>query len=150
MTVRWNDTNENQKQITAVIDKYSKKVVEHWLSPRNFQQLELPDGHARVTGPCGDTIEIFFRVADGGISEASFVTDGCVTSIVSASMAVELATGMSIADARHISQDDILEALDGLPEEDEHCALLAANALHSAVEDYVNSVSEAWSQGKHK
>jgi len=150
MTIRWNDTNENQRQITEVIDKYSKEVVEHWLSPRNFQQLELPDGHARVTGSCGDTIEIFIRVADGGISEASFMTDGCVTSIVSASMAVELATGKSITDARHITQEDILEALNGLPEEDEHCALLAANTLRSAVEDYVNAVSEGWSQRKHK
>jgi nitrogen fixation NifU-like protein len=146
MMIRQHNTSETQRQITEALGRYSKKVVEHWLSPRSFLPLDRPDGYARVTGPCGDTMEIYIRVVDGDVTEASFTTDGCLTSIVSASMAVELATGKSIVDVRQISQDDILEALDGLPEEDQHCALLAANTLHGAVEDYVNAVSEAWSR----
>jgi len=148
MVLLWNRARENQQQLTDALGRYSKKVVEHWLSPRNFRLLELPDGHARVTGPCGDTMEFCIRVANGDIAEASFVTDGCVTSIAAGSMAVELASGGSIADARHISRDDILEALGGLPEEDEHCALLAANTLRGAVADYVNEVGEAWRRAR--
>lgn len=128
---------EDQQLVVEALAKYSKTVIKHWLEPKSFVPLERPDGHARITGPCGDTMEIFIRVSKGEISEASFLTHGCVTSIASASMAVELATGRSIAGAWSISQEDILDALNGLPEEEEHCALLATNTLRAAVDDYV-------------
>lgn len=134
-----------QKQvIDRALEMYSETVVQHALFPRNPGSMENPDGHARITGPCGDTMEIFLRVHDKRILQASFLTDGCTTSIASASMAVELAKGQDVHDARRISKEVILEALDGLPKESEHCALLASNTLRAAVNDYLKTVKEPW------
>jgi nitrogen fixation NifU-like protein len=54
-------------------------------------------------------------------------------------MATELAQGRKIEEAAEISQQMILEALDNLPEESVHCALLASNTLKDAIKDYSNS-----------
>jgi nitrogen fixation protein NifU and related proteins len=122
--------------------KYSETVVDHWMHPRHPYAMDHADGHARVKGPCGDTMEIFLRVRDDKIEEASFVTDGCITSIAAGSMAVEMAGGIDLAAARALSEDDILDTLGGLPEESRHCALLAANTLRAAVDDHRLSEQE--------
>lgn len=130
--------DELQQQLLAEAAlRYSKKVIQHWVQPRNPGALERPDGVARITGPCGDTMEIFLRVQEGRIVDASFRTDGCGTSIAAASMAVELSLGRELDAARRITQQEILAALEGLPEENEHCALLAANTLQAALDDHL-------------
>ncbi len=126
-----------QKVIEEARQKYSESVVERWLNAPGHGLMATPDGHARITGPCGDSMEIFLRVEGRRIAEASFMTDGCMTTIVSASMVVEMATGMPVTDASSISQQQILDALGGLPEESHHCALLASNTLRAAVDDYL-------------
>lgn len=124
--------------------QYTPMVIEHWLRPRNCHPMERPDGRARLTGPCRDTMELFIRVEGETITEASFVTDGCATSIASASMAVELCTGRALYEARLISGDDVLDALGGLPRGSEHCATLAANTLGAAIDDCITCRREPW------
>jgi nitrogen fixation NifU-like protein len=114
--------------------QYSDTVVAHWLEPRNLGPMDRPDGHARVTGPCGDTLEVFLRVREGNVTDASFLTDGCIASIASGSAAVTLALGRSLRELKTVSREDILEALGGLPRESEHCAALAANTLRGAID----------------
>jgi nitrogen fixation NifU-like protein len=133
-----------EEVIQQVREKYSETVVDHWLHPRNPGVMENADGCASVSGSCGDTMQIFIRVRDGKISRASFVTDGCLTSIVSGSMAVEMAIGKEIAAAQAISKDDILNNLGGLPEESEHCALLASQTLRAAIADYFAFERQPW------
>lgn len=123
---------------------YSEPVVEHSLNPQNVGDLEDADGFARVTGPCGDTMEIWLKVKDGTVSAATFMTDGCTTTIASGSMITELARGKSIPEAGRIGQQEILDALEGLPEESEHCALLAANTLKEAIGNYLAMQREPW------
>lgn len=123
---------------------YSEEAIDHFLNPRNLGQIESPDGFGRVTGPCGDTMEIYLRVNGDRITNATFLTDGCGPSIASGSMATELIKGKSIVEAQNISQDNILNALGGLPEESQHCALLAANALKETVRDYLAFKNEPW------
>ena len=127
-----------------MLKTYSEEAIDHFLNPRNLGQIESPDGFGRVTGPCGDTMEIYLRINGGMITNATFLTDGCGPSIASGSMATELIKGKSIVEAQNISQDDILSALGGLPEESQHCALLAANALKETVRDYLAFKNEPW------
>ena len=129
---------EDMKQI------YSEKTIDHFLNPRNLGEIPAYDGMARITGPCGDTMQIYLKVKDGKVTKASFWTDGCGPSIASGSMVTELAKDKSVPEARKISQQDILDALGGLPEESLHCALLAANALKEAVKDYLALEKEPW------
>lgn len=101
--------------------------------------MRNPDGFAKITGPCEDTMQILFKVKDGKIFKIKFLTDGCASSIATGSMATELAQGKKIEEVAEISQEMILKALNGLPEESMHCALLASNTLKEAVKNYFNS-----------
>jgi len=129
---------EDMKQI------YSEKTIDHFLNPRNLGEIPGHDGLGRITGPCGDTMQIHVKVKDGKVSNASFWTDGCGPSIASGSMVTELAKGKSIPETQKITQQEILDALGGLPEESTHCALLAANTLKEAIKDYLALKKEPW------
>ena len=129
---------------------YSEAVIEHSMNPRNLGDLEDADGFARVTGPCGDTMSIWLKVKNGAIANATFLTDGCGTSVASGSMVTELAKGKNISEAQKISQENVLNALGELPEESQHCALLAANTLKEAVRDYLAIRKEPWKKAYHK
>ncbi len=126
---------------------FSDTVIDHAMQPRNVGMMQDADGHAMFMGPCGDTMEIWLRVSEDHISQASFWTDGCGTSIASGSMVTEMAKGKSLLEAMEISQADVLQALDGLPEESAHCALLAATSLKLAIADYLKKREELW--GRH-
>jgi nitrogen fixation NifU-like protein len=115
----------------------SPTVIEHARRPRNNGVLSNFNGHACITGACGDIMEFWLLVEDDIIKRVRFISDGCGFSDACGSMAACLAEGKSIADAAVIGQQDILSALGGLPQEVEHCALLAANTLKAACDDYV-------------
>jgi nitrogen fixation NifU-like protein len=129
---------------------YTKTVVDHALNPRNVGSMTYTDGFGRVTGPCGDTMEIWLRVKNGTIAQATFWTDGCGTSIAAGSMVTELVRGKAIAEGLRITQQDVLDALGGLPEESLHCALLAANTLREAIRDYLDFQKEPWKRAYQK
>jgi nitrogen fixation NifU-like protein len=110
----------------------------HADSPRNMRPMEVFSGHAKITGPCGTTMEFWVKVQKDKIKEVSFITDGCASSIASGSMATCMAEGRTIAEAQEIDQQNVLQALDGLPKDHEHCALLSTNTLKAACEDYLS------------
>ncbi len=113
----------------------SLEAMDRFDKPRNYGPLESWDGHARITGPCGDTMEFWIQIENCQIARASFITDGCGPSRAAGSMATELATGKLAKDTLQIEQKDILQALQGLPKDSEHCALLAVNTLKAAIRD---------------
>jgi nitrogen fixation NifU-like protein len=125
---------ELQEQVIRDMERvYSAKVMELWNKPRNAGSLDYPDGYGQVTGPCGDTMQIWLRVRGDLVTEARFWTDGCGTSIVCGSMVTIMAKGKTLEQAAGINQQAVLDELGGLPEQDQHCALLAANTLRQAV-----------------
>ena len=129
---------------------YSETVIDHAMNPRNLGETEDADGYAKITGPCEDTMEIWIKVNADAIVKSSFMTDGCGTSIASGSIVTELARGKNISEAQRISQQDVLAALGGLPDESVHCALLAANTLKAAIRDYIAMKREPWKKAYRK
>jgi nitrogen fixation NifU-like protein len=129
------------------LEVFHRTANSHAHHPRNMGLSDDFNGHARITGPCGDTMEFWLKVENGIIKNASFVTDGCGPSIASGSMTTCLAKSKTIAEAMRISQQDVLEALDGLPEDHAHCALLAANTLKAACEDYLSKQKKGGCDG---
>jgi nitrogen fixation NifU-like protein len=123
---------------------YSETTIDHFLNPRNLGEMPAHDGLGEITGSCGDTMQIYLKVKDGKVTNASFWTDGCGPSIASGSMVTELAKGKSVPEAQKVTQQDILDALGGLPEESLHCALLAADTLKEAIKDYLAFKKEPW------
>ncbi len=146
-----NSHNRNGQDATGQTESaYSETAIDHMRNPRNAGLINNADGQARITGPCGDTMEIWLRVNDGVIEHASFWTDGCGTTIAAGSMVTELAKGKQAGKAFRIEQQDVLDALGGLPDESAHCALLAANTLKEAVKDYLAYRNEPWKKAYRK
>jgi len=130
--------------IDEMRENYSEIAIDHAMNPRNVGNMDNADGLARITGPCGDTMEIWLKVRDATITESTFMTDGCGTTIAAGSIVTELAKGKTVVQAQKISQQDVLSALGGLPEESQHCALLAANTLREEIKDYLAFKNEPW------
>lgn len=139
-------SRELQEQIMEQIRKqYSETVIDHWQNPRNLRKIENPDGHAKVKGPCGDTMEMFIKMDKEKISECGFQTDGCGTTIVCGSVATEIAQNKNLIQAlAMVSGDEILKQLGGLPESDVHCAQLAAETLRRALAEYLYNKKDPW------
>ena len=148
MTSGWETFQELVKAEMRKV--YSETVVDHALNPRNVGNKDDADGFAQITGPCGDTMEIWLKVRNDIVTEATFMTDGCGTSIAAGSMVTELAKWKPTIHANKISQQDVLNALGGLPEESQHCALLAANTLKEAIKDYLTTKKEPWKRAYKK
>lgn len=113
----------------------SPALLDHAQSPRNLGAPARADGYARLTGQCGDTIEIWLCCQAERITEARFATTGCGPSLAAGSVVTELTKGLPLDEALAIGPGEVLRALGGLPEESRHCATLAAQTLHAACRD---------------
>ena len=129
---------------------YSGEVIDHALHPRNLGDMKDADAFGRITGPCGDTMEIWLKVSGGVVIAASFATDGCAATISTGSMVTELVKGKTVSEVLRVSQQDILDALGGLPEGNQHCALLATDTLKKAAKDYLAFQKEPWKRAYRK
>jgi len=114
-----------------------EKGFHRWQNPRFWGRMENPDGHGRVTGECGDTMEIFLQFTDNRVSHASYVTNGCASSSISGSFAAELTLGKNPDELTDITDETVLETIGRLPEKDLHCAGLAARTVQEALNDYM-------------
>jgi nitrogen fixation protein NifU and related proteins len=118
-------------------EAYGEIAFQRWLNPLNIGPLQNPDGYARVTGSCGDTMEIFLKFENDRVKEASFQTDGCGASTACGSFAAELAIGKTPDELVDVTGEEILKTLVHFPKEDEHCSFLAAGTLLDALNDYM-------------
>lgn len=118
-------------------EMYTDTVIEHFMCPRNVGSMNDADGEGTIGDPgCGDSLTIYIKVGNGIIEDISFLVFGCAAAIATSSMTTELAKGKTIEEAMKITEDDIVEALGGLPENKKHCSNLGVKALRSAIENY--------------
>ena len=117
---------------------YSEKVMDHFSNPRNTGIMEDADGIGEVgNAKCGDIMKMFIKVDDQErITDVKFQTFGCGAAIATSSMATELIKGKTIDEALKITNQAVMEALDGLPTNKIHCSVLAEEAIRAAVDDY--------------
>ena len=116
---------------------YSEKVMDHFMHPRNVGVIENADGVGQVgNAKCGDIMKIYLKIENDMIVDVKFETFGCGSAIASSSMATELIKGQSIHDAMKLTNQAVMEALDGLPAVKVHCSVLAEQAIKAAVSDY--------------
>ena len=116
---------------------YNDTVMDHFLNPRNMGDVESADGVGEVgAAACGDIMKISLKIRDGKIEDARFMTFGCGSAIASSSMATELIKGRTLEEAKNFSNQEVVDALGGLPPVKIHCSVLAEEALKAAIEDY--------------
>lgn len=130
---------------------YSDKVMDHFQNPRNVGKIEDADGIGEVgNAKCGDIMRMYIKVNDGIITDCKFNTFGCGSAIATSSMATELIKGKSVEDALTLSNQAVVEALDGLPAHKIHCSVLAEEAVRAAVKDYYDKNGIAYNPEEFK
>lgn len=117
---------------------YSEKVMDHFQNPRNVGEIEDASGIGTVgNAKCGDIMRVYLDIdEDQMIRDVKFKTFGCGAAVATSSMATELVKGKSIQEAMKVTNQVVMEALDGLPPVKVHCSLLAEEAIHAALWDY--------------
>jgi len=117
---------------------YSDKVMKHFMNPCNMG--EIPDANAvgEIGNPaCGDVMKLFMRINDDNIIEdVKFKTFGCGAAIASSSMATELLKGKKLNEAMALTNQAIVDALDGLPPAKIHCSVMVEEAVEAALKDF--------------
>ena len=120
---------------------YTDTVKDHFINPRNLWKEDdefSPDGIGEVGSlACGDQMRVGIKVEDGKISDLRWLTYGCASAIASTSMMSEMAKGMTLEEAYHLTPAGITDALGGLPEHKFHCSVLGDKALRAAIDDYL-------------
>jgi len=95
-----------------------------------------PSAAARVTGPCGDTMEFYLAIRDDVIETVRYHTDGCQYTHLCGSAVAVMAEGSSIKSALAINPSLLLDELKDLPLEHRHCAILSVSTLYRAIGEY--------------
>ena len=122
---------------------YNNTVMDHFMNPRNMGDIKDADGVGEVgAAACGDIMKISLKIRDGKIEDARFKTFGCGSAIASSSMATELIKGRTVGEAMKFSNQEVVDALGGLPPVKIHCSVLAEEALKAALEDYLKKHPE--------
>ena len=128
---------------------YSDKVMDHFQNPRNVGKMDDADGIGEVgNAKCGDIMRMYIKVEDGVITDCKFNTFGCGSAIATSSMATELIKGKPVEEALELSNQAVVEALDGLPPQKIHCSVLAKEAVRAAVKDYYDKNGIAYDPEK--
>ena len=116
---------------------YSDKVLEHFASPHNVGEIPDANGVGEVgNAKCGDIMKIYLKIQNGVIEDAKFKTFGCGAAIATSSMATDMIKGSTVEDALKLSNQAVVDALDGLPASKIHCSVLAEQAVKAALTDY--------------
>ena len=120
---------------------YSKKVIEHFLHPKNMGKIKDASGIGDTQNMrCGDIMKMYIKVKKAGgkeiIEDVKFETYGCGHAISISDMMCELVKRKTIEQALTIDYDDIVKKLGEVPPAKVHCSYLAKSALKAAVDDY--------------
>ena len=111
---------------------FSAKLLDHFRNPRHAGDLAAPAIAVEVANPaCGDTLQLYARIEDGRVAEASFRVRGCTASIATASATAEWLTGRSLADLPAMTPEAIEALVDELPPESKHAAVLCRDGLRA-------------------
>lgn len=119
--------------------KYSKKVMQNFMNPKNMGEIKDADGIGKVGNPtCGDIMWVYIKVdkKTKKITDIKFKTFGCAAAIATSSMITQIAKGKKLSDAEKITMKDVAKKLGGLPPLKMHCSELAKEALEKAIENY--------------
>ena len=117
---------------------YSKKVMDHFMKPRNVGEIKDADGVGEVGNPvCGDVMNFYIKVKNGIVTDVRVKTFGCGAAIAVSSIVSEMAKGKTVEEAMNITNESVVDGLGGLPPLKLHCSNLGADALHKALENYL-------------
>ncbi len=134
--------------------QYSEKTKKLFMdavqgkSGTHVGEIENADGvgeHGSVA--CGDALKFMFRVArdpddplKDKIVEAKFLTFGCTSAIAASEALCRIIEerGLTPIESLKLTNQDIVDYLEGLPTQKIHCSVMGAEALETAVFDWAS------------
>ncbi len=119
-------------------EKFQRLVEER----TGFRTMENPTASGEyLSDSCGDMYNFFLKVGPGAIIEdISYFTTGCGFGTATCSLVVDLAKGKTIDEATQITEQQVIDALDGYPEKKRDYPQRALEALQVALDDYRQKV----------
>lgn len=124
--------------------EYTEQVIDHFTNPRNIGVIREPSVLIQVGDPgCGDSLLLMLNIDNNRIIDVKYKIFGCGAAVATSSIASEMVMGKSLEEAMQLTDQDIAEALGGLPEDKMHCSNLAASALHAGINGYLKSTKKS-------
>ncbi len=112
--------------------------MQHFQDPHNQGKLADPDAVGQVGNPaCGDVMKIYLKIKKDRITAIKFETLGCAAAIAVSSSLTDIVKGKTLEEALKITKDKIVKDLGGLPPVKIHCSMLGIEALHQAINKYL-------------
>ena len=116
---------------------YNEKVMQTFANPKHVGEVENYDGIGKVgNASCGDIMQITLKIENDVITDAKFKTFGCAAAIATSSTATDMVIGMTVEEALKLTNQKVVEELEGLPPQKLHCSVLAEEAIKAAIEEY--------------
>lgn len=127
---------------------YSPAVIDHFTNPRNIGYIEDATVAVQYGEPsCGDCLLVFLKIEDDIVQQMKYKVLGCAAAIATASITSEMATGRTVSEALELTEEQVVEALGGLPPDKQHCSNLAVGALKAALRVYLSRLEQAEEEG---
>ncbi|MDF9409827.1 MAG: NifU-like protein [Pelotomaculum sp. PtaB.Bin013] len=121
------------------ISVYDNEVLmNHFMNPSNVGKIENADGIGMAGNPsCSDYVKIYIKVDGDQLKDIKYEVHGCPAAIATSSVFSELVKGKPIMEALDVNDQDVVKALNGLPEQKLHCSCMAVEAFDKAVIDWI-------------
>lgn len=131
--------NLQQQVFDEARDAWGEAGFQLWQHPLHSGALENPDSYARITGKCGDTMGIYLIFENGRVKTTTYTTDGCGSSTICGSFTAGMAIGKTPDELAEITGEKVLAKIGTFPEDEQHCAFLAVEALQAALDQYMQT-----------
>ncbi|MCP4115009.1 MAG: iron-sulfur cluster assembly scaffold protein [Desulfobacteraceae bacterium] len=125
---------DNKENVRAMLSEsgYSDTAIDYFIDQPDMGSLENADQVSELTGQCGDTMKVYIKMNGDLIEDAKIQVLGCPGAIASAMVAMEMIKGMTIEEARKITDRDIFRRLIEIPDQKQHCIRLSVKAMNKA------------------
>lgn len=113
---------------------YSHRVLQQFQNTRRVGELPDADAYVQADNPaCGDILRISIKVRDGRIVDVRFRARGCVAAIACGAQLADMICDHTLQEAHSLTREELVAALQGLPDTSMHASHLALDALKQAL-----------------
>jgi len=128
---------DNKENVRAMLSEsgYSDTAIDYFIDQPEMGSLEDATQVSELTGQCGDTMKVYLKMNGDIIEDAKIQVLGCPGAIASAMVAMEMIKGMTIEEARKITDRDIFRRLIEIPDQKQHCIRLSVKTMNQAFDE---------------
>jgi nitrogen fixation protein NifU and related proteins len=120
-----------------MVTGFTKEALRRFKNPKNTGELKNYNALGEAGNPeCSDVIRLFIRFNNNKVINAKFQVYGCPGAISTTDVFIDMIKGEIIENILKISEEQISDALNGLPLSHKHCSKLPMKAFRNAIKNY--------------